>query len=277
MFITDHGQLLFCLWLDWDERWVAWNMADGALVTLASRQIQRLNLLERDRALAEIKSGKAGTDAYNFLGRTKVAEDRVLIEEWLNDTTYGTGSIQSSSSESPQASFTYISRSDKREEADRILARWDGLLKDRSPIMHDNYFFLGTIRGQVHLAQKPPQQGALRLYLVPTETPLQNWAEREPQQYLTADLAALGPYGYENGKHVRVGLDEMVNFMIYGVTPGKYRLKAVLDIGEPFCDPKAVVCLPAAGDYVSVSSPIIEIKKGAVTEGVRLECTELVK
>ena len=275
LFVRDDGRLLFCIWLDWDERWVAWNMADGSITSLTPRQIQRFNLLERDKALHEITSKKAAVDAYNFLGRTKFNEDRPLIEEWLRDATFAGGSIQRSSSNNPEVSFTYTSRSHKREDADRILARWDGI-RDNRYGSHEDYFFLGTVRGQVHLRPQTQTKGILRIYLIPSEFPLQSWAERQPQQFLTADLAH-GPYRFENGKHFNIDVGEKVNFMIYGVTPGKYRVKAVWDRAAPFCDQKDVMCVPGAGDHVSMSSSLFEVKKGAVTEGLRVDCTQAVK
>jgi len=274
-FFRDDGRLLFCLWLDWDQRWVAWNMADGALMAVTPRQTERLNLLERDQALQEIKSGKADAGAYNFLGRTKLKEDRALIEEWLTDTRFGSGSRSTSSSEKPELSFTYTSSSDKRREADRILSRWDGIADDR-PGWHDDYHFLGTVRGQVNLGRPSECQGTLRIYLIPAETPLAKWAERRPQQYLTADLSR-GPYRFENGRSVYTDVDERVNFMIYGVTPGKYRLKVIWDRAAPFCHHETVLCLPGPGDYVSIASTVFEAKKGLETERISIECTEPVK
>jgi hypothetical protein len=274
-FIRDDGRLLFCLWLDWDQRWVAWNMADGALMTMTLRQAERLNLLERDEALEEIKSGKADAGTYNFLGRTKLKEDRALIEAWLTDNTFGSGSRETSSSDKPEPSFTYTSESYKRGEADRILSRWEGIADDR-PGWHDDYYLLGTVRGRVHLGRPSDCQGTLRIYLIPVETPLEKWAEQRPQQYLTADLSN-GPYRYESGKSVHIDVGERVNFMIHGVTPGKYRLKVIWDRAAPFCDRETVLCLPGVGDYVSVASPVFEAKKGLKTEGISIDCAEPVR
>jgi hypothetical protein len=250
-------------------------MADGALMTVTPRQTERLNLLERDEALEEIKSGKADAGAYNFLGRTKLKEDRALIEEWLTDTTFGSGSRSTSSSEKPELSFTYTSSSYKRREADRILSRWDGIADDRLG-SHDDYRFLGTVRGQVHLGRPAQKQGTLRIYLIPAETPLAKWAERQALQYLTADLSH-GPYRFENGTSVYTDVGERVDFMIYGVTPGQYRLKVIWDKSAPFCDRETVLCLSGPGDYVSIASTVFEAKKGLETERISIECAEPVK
>lgn len=275
-FLKADGRLLFCLWLDWDQRWVAWNMADGSLVPFTPSQVERLNLIAREQALEEIKSGEAyAAAAYNFLGRTKLKEDRRLIEAWLKDTAFSSGSRQTSSSEKSEPSFTYTSRSYKRAEADRILARWDGIADDGERFNED-YYFLGTVSGQVHLERSAQRQGTLRIYLIPFETPLAKWAEPQPQQYLTADLSH-GPYRFEDGRSIYLDVGERVNFMIYGVTPGKYRLKVIWDRVAPFCDRETVLCLPSAGDYVSITSRVFEAKKGFKTEGITIDCTELVK
>lgn len=230
---------------------MAWDAADGSVIKVSPRGTERLNLLERDKALEEIKSGKGRADTYNFLGRTKFKEDRPLIEEWLKDSSFSAGNSQRSSSDESKVSFTYTARSFKREDADRILACWDGLIRDERWGLHDNYFFLGTVEGKVRLPREPKKNGVLKIYLIPAETPLERWAAHEPHQYLTANLT-YGPYRYENNKRVSIDIGETVNFMIYGVTPGKYRIKAVWDAAEPLCADNTVLCEPSAGDYVSV-------------------------
>ena len=83
---------------------------------------------------------------------------------------------------------------------------------------------------------------------------------------------------FPNGRIKHGKLSRELDFDLQGVTPGKYRVKIVWAKGRPspLGDDKGV-CRPRPGDYESTSSPVISIDKGGVTDGVRVDCTELVK
>jgi hypothetical protein len=236
---------------------------------------EALNREGRTRALKRAKAGGFDPGALNFLARQRFNEDRHFIEAWLRNAQFEPGAIQSSDTDTD---FAFTSCSDRRAEADQILSRWDGKKLERGyPVMLGNYNFLGELNCTVEFASAPgTNDGMIHLYLIPESQSIENWASSTPEHYLIADLAYGGPtimdsHGSRNGRLLRV-----VNFIISGVTPGKYRLKVVWNKVAPFPKEGAVVCRPHAGDYESESSPVVQIRAGVVTEGVRIECAKRV-
>ena len=41
---------------------------------------------------------------------------------------------------------------------------------------------------------------------------------------------------------------------------------------SPFGTPRTIVCLPHLVDYESISSPLIAVKRGKITERVQIQC-----
>jgi hypothetical protein len=278
-FHLEGDQSLFCLWLDWDSRWVVWQLQDGRLRNVTANLAKRLNVAGRAHALKAVKDHDFAVASLSFLGRKRIKTDRPLIEKWLHDTEFSPGITQSSSSESPLVVFTFTSRSDRRAEADRILARWernDSQAGNRG--FSDTYQSLGTLKGNITFPKPPAKgEGSLRIYLISENVPLAKWNSVRPEHYLIANLGSSFPYIFENGR-IRDGeLSTNANFIIYGITPGKYRLKAVWDKAAPFAKKDEPVYKPNAGDYESTTSKLITIQKGVTTEGVSVECTHLVK
>jgi len=187
--------------------------------------------------------------------------------------------MQSSSSENTKVLFAFTARSHKRETADQILARWDGKDSDNTGLgSSDNYQFLGTLKCSVAFTAAPAKkEGTIRVYLIPESIPLKEWASERPAQYLIADLNYSYPYVFEDDRGRDGSLSDLVSFIIYGVTPGRYRLKAVWDKTAPFEKKDEIVCRPRLGDYESATSPVISIRKGSATEGAKIECTKLVE
>jgi hypothetical protein len=87
---------ILCLWLGWDDRWVAWYLKSGKLFEPSSSQTSEWNAEGRRRSRNLIHSGTADAPHYNFLGRLQITEDRPLIENWLADFNFSTGSRQTS-------------------------------------------------------------------------------------------------------------------------------------------------------------------------------------
>lgn len=277
-FHSESGQLMFCLWLDWENRWALWRMSDGGMMPVSADLAKRLNAEGRTIALKEAKTGGFASAALNFLGRQHFKEDRPLIEAWLQDKEFSSGSMTSSSSASPSEVFTFTAQSYRRESADKILARWDGVDDEKTGFgSSDNYKFLGTMKGSIAFPVAPAKnEGTIHIYLIPESTPLSMWASARPEHYLAANLAYSYPHVFKKGQVQDGKLSSTVNFIIYGVTPGRYRLKAVWDMAEPFSKKDEILCQPRAGDYESTASPLVQVRKGADTEGVRVDCRTLV-
>ena len=266
---------LFCLWLDWEKRWVVWQMADGKLRKVTADLASKLNTEGRNRALQEVKTGENPSAALNFIGRLRRPEDRPLIEAWLRDSKFSTSSTMSYSSAHPNPSFRYNAYSFKRQEAESILSCWDGITTNICVMGSlEEYHFLGTIKGQVALSVAPKKgDGTLRLYLIPTDVPLEKWSGSRPQHYLIADLHSNFPMELEDQKMKDFPLGRTIDFIFYGVTAGNYRLKAVWNKTPPFAKPETIVCLPRSGDYENTSSPLIAVKRGRIIDGVHIECS----
>src|SRR5262249_27581982 len=84
-FYNEAGQNLFCLWLDWDNRWVIWQLSDGKMIPGSVGLIKQLNTEGRRFALTNLNSGEFASAALNFLGRQRHEDDRHIIEAWLDD------------------------------------------------------------------------------------------------------------------------------------------------------------------------------------------------
>jgi hypothetical protein len=278
-FHHEGDQPLFCLWLDWDSRWVVWQLQDGRLRNVTANLAKQLNVAGRAQALKAAKDYDFAAASLSFLGRLRIKADRPLIEKWLHDTEFSPGTIQSSSSESPLEVFIFTSRSDRRAEADRILARWEGNNSqegDRG--FSDTYQSLGTLKGTITFPKPPAKgEGSLRIYLINENVPLAKWDSVRPEHYLIANLGSSFPYIFENGQFRDGKLSTNANFIIYGITPGKYRLKAVWDKAAPFAKEDEPVYKPNVGDYESTTSKLITIRKRVTAEGVNVECTHLIK
>lgn len=278
-FHRQSGQLLFCLWLDWETRWVTWRMTDGQIIALTGPQTKEVTLQGRTCARAEVLADSNARAALNFLGRLHFKEDRPLIEAWLSDTNFSSGSWESSSSDPPQYTFAFAARSYRRDTAEQLLARWDGKGPKHIQLGNlDKYRYLGTLNCVVTFPHAPAKgEGTIRLYLIPSSTPLNEWAAAPPTQYLIANLNAYYPtiraqHEWRDGQ-----LSRDVNFVISGITPGEYRLKAVWNRAAPFADADQVIYAPHPGDYESSSSPKLTIKRAGTTHGIKLECSTPVK
>lgn len=272
-FYRDAGEELFCLWLDWDQKWIVWQMSDGKLRKVAADLAKKMNAEGRRRALQQTRIGSDASAALNFLGRLRQREDRPLIEAWLRDKEFSS-STTTYSSEKSKPSFCFNAYSYRRQEADKILSCWDGLTTNIFVMGRvANYHYLGTVKGRASLNAAPKKgDGTLRLYLIPSAVPLEKWSASQPEHYLVADLGDNFPVVFEDGKNNNFPLGRSIDFAFYGVTAGNYRLKAVWNKVPPLTKVETIVCLPHSGDYESIRSPLISVMGGKVLDGVHIEC-----
>ncbi len=268
----------FCLWLDWADRWVAWRLSDGQLVRPTDGQTKQWNVSARLKALEAAKSKEYSAAALNFLGRLRHPQDRPLIEAWLKQGKFNPGLRHSYSSEKAGVRFAFTSSPYQRSEADRILARWDGDGPDKPGFgSREDYYLLGTLEFSANLAEAPRKgDGILHAYLIPESLPLDQWSRSQPEHYLTADLGLMFPMDIRARPMKEGKLESQVNFIIYGITPGNYRVKVVWDKAAPIAKSDQILVKPSAGDYESVESPVVEIRKGGVTKNVTVDCLKLV-
>ncbi len=275
---TESGGNHFCLWLDWANRWVAWRLNDGQLVRPTDGQTKEWNVSARLKALEAAKSKEYSAAALNFLGRLRHPQDRPLIEAWLKLGEFNPGLRHSYSSDRAGAHFAFTSSPYQRSEADRILARWDaGVPEELGPRHREAYYLLGTLEFSAKFPASPGKgDGILHAYLIPESLPLDQWSRSQPEHYLTADLGLMFPMDIRARPMKEGKLESQVNFIIYGITPGNYRVKVVWDKAAPIAKSDQVLVKPSVGDYESVESPIVEIRKGEVTKSVTVDCLKLV-
>lgn len=221
-FDSSEKPLIFCIWVNWANTWLAWNAETGERMDPSKQQIARWNQRARKQALELISQGNPESAALKSLGRLKHPEDRAAIEQQLKDTQFYTGSVSSSSTEG--STFAYRSYSEKRLEADRILAEWDELQKgDEYRGDTGRYHFLGEVKMVITFPQAPLKgEGLIGVYLIPEKVKAGHWDSAKPDHYLVVDLSHNFPTDFDSGQ-IRDGkLEQAVNFEIEGVTPGNY-------------------------------------------------------
>jgi hypothetical protein len=144
------------------------------------------------------------------------------------------------------------------------LAQWDGKPKDI-------YYYLGTVEGTLKLHASPKAGDRwLCIYLLPGEVIKDNWYAEVPIHRITAYF---GKYSFHNEKWPTSNIP----FRIQGVTPGKYRVKAVWDKAQPYnFGDNYIKGPPQKGDYQSIYSTIINVEAGKTVDNIIIDCTHKV-
>ena len=273
-FFGNHrGVLYFCIWLDLFDRWSAWNPTDGKELKVDPSTAKKWTAKARLWAIKKIKGKSQGfpnwlTEAipYVFLTKLRKPDDRKFIEQLLSHELFDTYRPSTIS-----GFLHYSQASLRRSLAEQLLARWDGRLAESNhfnPHSGQIYHYLGIVDGIVRLPQAPKLgDGTLWVYLVLAEVPEHQWQNKPPLQLLhaTFDDSLFDDYSPKISKHFLFG--------IKGVTPGKYRLKAVWDKAKPHCEYWDKICLPSAGDFQSIHSQVVTVKPGQVTNNIIIDCT----
>jgi hypothetical protein len=234
--------------------------------------------------------------ACRFLRKTNFPGDRKLVEKLLaatdfsTITTYTPSIVEARAHGRQPTNFCFYVTSYRRSLADQILAEWDSKLDSNRehggplPFVHEDYFFLGKVSGTVALPCPPTgRDGVLEIYLIPAQVSRGKWPSHPPVHCVWASfwdvdrtfnwrLESLGLKKPETGYK----LGTSIHFRIDGVTPGKYRLKAVWDKSYPFAV-RDQIGVPGPGDYESGEEPSIEVVAGKSVENVTVVCTNLFK
>jgi hypothetical protein len=256
-FDENNGKKHFCVWLLYGKRWLAWQATDGKEIKITEKMIQRWNEKARLWAREVGINTRYYHSAADFLGTLKNPEDRKVIESLLADTSFYTRSIKKWKGEF----IRYNASSPKRALAESILAQWDGKPED-------NYYYLGTVEATLKL-HVPPKAGDrwLCIYLVPGEVIQDNWYADVPVHRVT-------DYFWKYSFHNHKWPTSNISFRIQGVTPGKYRAKAVWDKAQPYnFGDNYIKGPPQKGDYQSLDSTVITIEAGKTVKGITIDCT----
>jgi hypothetical protein len=266
-FDTYNGKLHFCIWLHLFDRWIAWNPADGEEVRIDDEMVEKWNSTARSWAIQQIQEKSSGDSPYEFLGKLRYPDDRSLVEKLLSDEHF---SLSGPTSQGNHL-IRYTAASAKRLLAERLLAKWDGRPVQEHASSRQPLRYLGKLEGIVTLPKTTdPNNATLWIYVIPSTTSEGRWHKQPLVQRLVVSFA---DYGLK-----RFSLEYVRKFPlgISTVTPGQYRMKAVLDKTEPLSKFTDRICLPRQGDYQSHESPIICVKAGEIVDDITIDCTQKV-
>ncbi len=267
MFIDSYGDnLYFCLWLTSGERWLAWEISSGEEVKVNVDMVKRWNEKGRLWAVNHGIESKYYSSALQFLGKFKRQEDRKFIESFLDNTDFHTWY-----EEKNKKFIRYYCWSPKRMIAESVLAAWDGKPAQKPKRNGQKYNYLGVVDGTIKLP-RPPKGGDryLCIYLIPRTTSLSKWYNKVPAHRLTT-------YFSEFSFHNCQWPGSAIPFLIQGVTPGEYWVKAVWDRAKPYnFEDNYIKGPPQEGDYENIKPQVITVRAGEKVENIIVDCTHAV-
>lgn len=268
----DEASHWLVFWVQWDAKWIAWDLRDGELIPVSKKQTNAWSAAYREMILEGNQEEDVGKTEIIFLGILGMPEDQKWAEAHLADSNFHTYFSTSTSDE--ETTYTYISEASKRKVADRVLSTW-GKVKGTRNQEKLAYSLLGSLEMEVRFPQAPKKgEGNLIVYLERVDMAEDSEKTLLPVHYLFADLESYYPYSYE--KSEKVSLTEMINFEIQGITPGEYWIRVLWDRKAPFTneDPPFQ---PSPGDVYSTKDFKVKVQPGFTLENVFMECLETKK
>lgn len=263
-FDTYNGKLYFCIWLHLFDRWVAWNPIDGKEIQVDDKMVETWYSKARSWAIQQIQEKSSGYTPYEFLGKLKNPDDRPFVEQLLSHKSFS----QAGQKSQKNHLLRYTAGSAERSLAERILANWDGRTTKKHASSKPPLYYLGKLEGIVTLPETSnPRNATLWIYLIPGTLSEDQWHEQPPVHRLVVSFAGYGLKKFD------LEYTRKFPFCISTVTPGPYRVRAVLDKTEPLSKSTARIYLPRQGDYQSHESPIICIKPGEIADDITIDCT----
>ncbi len=263
----------YCLWVDWESRWIAWNLETGKVDSVQPNQTKRWNERARWRVLSCIKEKGLTSSDIRYFGNVKDPKDKSLIEEQLKHASFSTG-FSSRTGNTVPAVYVYYSESDQRKTADQILVDWNHPPSDaerKRRRLEYEYRFLGSLNLSVTFPTAPKKgEGNLVVYLLEKGAKL----DAVPVHFIAAALEYSYPYNFRNQGDAH--LEKNVNFSIRGVTPGRYDIHAIWDKVPPLNGEKPPFA-STKGDWVADKPVEVDIKAGKVISDVSVNCTKRVR
>ena len=273
----------FCMWLPVIEKWLAWKVTTGKPIKVTEEMQSKWVEKARKKVLQYTKDGVNNSV---YLGYLRRPEDRKLIEKALDyKGNYSRGGTKSQNN----TLLMYSAGSQERHKAEKILETWDkdaNIYDTMNIKMQDRFvyspeeaknrieppYLLGGVEGILNLPElENPKEAVLWIYLI-SENEFFSNCDKVPFHKI-----AVGFNDYS--------LDDMdpdftksFPFRFEDVTPGKYKIKVILDRTNPPSKSYDLKCyLEQSGDYINDTEHLIEIKKGAVTKNLSISCKTLVK
>lgn len=289
LFHTFGQSTYFCslVWTEKDFYWLVWNAANGDHIKANQKLIDGIFNQAREYLGKQIlKSGNYSKKiiACFFLSKLRRPEDRYLIEKLLHEEWFVTNpSITYMESlwskylnglgfnipDKAELEFFYA-QSPIRQFADISLSQWDSKTDTPLRLRRDDYTYqyLGKVSVQVILPAQPKKHQCLWIYLAPESLDQDQWDNKRPVHYLYADF---------DGLDINYKIRRTVPCVILGVTPGRYRLKAVWDRNKPFYNEDDEYYKPQNGDYENIESPVIQVRAAQTIDVGTLNCNQKVK
>lgn len=267
MFLDEYqGKLYFCAWLYKGARWLAWEVAGGEEVTLNDGMREHWDHKGLLWARQYDMQSHGYYSALRFLNRFKKPEDRRIFESLLTSKDFYTNY------ETRNKKFVrFYSQSSRRSLAESLLTGWDGHPQETDSRPDQKYYYLGVVEGTVDLPREPrPGDHWMCIYLIAETEDTSKWYSSVPVHRLAKSFSK---YFLRNQQWP----GSSIPFVIQGVTPGKYRIKAVWDNAAPYTfEDNYIKGPPQDGDYVSVDSPVIIVTAGEKVKDIVVDCTRAV-
>jgi hypothetical protein len=266
-----NNKLLFCIWLEWDYKWLAFDVANGDKIKIDQKLKNQINQSARKVALQNIKNESS---MYNgiaasclLLARMRIPEDRKVIESVLSDKNFSSGAVTSEGVKRPYSESYY------RKAADTALSIWDKKLPDNTKYkwMEDVlYKYLGNVTGKVILPEMPKEKSILWLYIIQDDVFVNKWSKDDIAQYLNES--------FDDNTFFKLEPSKSTSFEFRGVMPGTYWLKAVYEVessGDNEVPGKTHI--PKKGDFENIKSSVFEVKAGQTIDVGTIDCNSPVK
>lgn len=268
-FLLKHdGNHLFAAWLRKGHRWLAWDVMSGSEIEVDANIGVSCDKKARQWAINKLinpdKFGYAYASAAETLGRLRRPEDQQYVESLLKSKRFRTWYQHDH-----KRFVRYYSYSEKRNTAEKTLAAWDDRIFNRSKFPSLPYSYLGTIEGSIILprAPKPEDEDFLCIMLVPDTANEEQWYLEDLHQRL---CVRFGKYHMHNDEWP----GSQIPFSFCGITPGRYRIKAVWDKARPNTfRGEGITGSPSKGDYENQTVPLVCVNAGEVVKHVVIDCT----
>jgi len=265
------NKLLFCIWLELEQDWLAFDAEKGNKININNKLEEKIKQIARISCLKSIKEPynypyNTITASCLFLGRTRIPEDRKVIESVLSDKYFGTGSLPNGNT---RISF---SESIFRNAADMALSIWDKKIPDDTKYKFGEdikYNYLGVFKGTVILPEKPNEKSVIWIYLLPEGISANQLSANDIVQDLSES--------FESYFFLNWTVSESFLFEFRGVTPGKYWIKAIYVVRRPDDYSTNKKYMPQKGDFANAKSDVFEVKAGQTIDVGMINCDSLVK
>lgn len=256
----------FCIWLDFRRKWVVVNLEDGNLVKPSVKDQFKYRERARKLCFEKIKRGRGYIEPYyHIIARFLKPEDRPMFEDMLKRPFQ---SIRCQRGMDRNFHYWYYNR--YRELAEMAL---DALDKKKNDAIIDfkrnkDYKRLGSLEMLATFDNAPKKgEGVIMIWLEPiTDAKNNSEKNKRPDHAMGIELEWQFPF---DKKKKEESLDMPVIIVMYGVTPGKYKIRGAW-IKDKKMIHQVYECWNSKERITITPSPTVDIRAGKITEGVKI-------